>query len=579
MNEKKGELRLRGLGVSDGIGYAPALLYNPELLPVPTGSCENIQQEQQTFLAACRSVKAQLLCNSEKAALAADKKAAEIFEAHIEILEDEDTVVAPVCEQIASKTCTAAQAVDEQFRALEELMRGAPDPYMQQRAGDFSDLREQLLRVLLNCPKPDISSLQADVILVAQQLTPSDTIRMDFAHIAGILCADGSRTSHSAILARSMGIPAIVGCAKLMERVKDGEPLLIDGSSGEAVLWPEEETIAVFSDKRNILSARKQALEAYRTREACTKDGTVVKVEANVASAAEVEHAIACGADGIGLFRSEFLYMDRAELPSEEEQFAIYRAALEAAQNRPVTIRTLDIGGDKSAAVLQIPPEENPFLGYRAIRICLNDPQLFKTQLRALYRASVYGTLRIMFPMISSIEELRAAKELAAQAREELTHEGLAFNPQVPLGMMIEVPAAAVLADIFAQETDFFSIGTNDLIQYTVAVDRGNKQIEKLYDYHHPAVLRLIAHTIASAAAAGIPCCMCGEAAGEEDFTQALLGCGLMQFSVSAGAVAGLKKRICDSSRDAAKSLFAQLEAMKTAEEITRKLSQRGEDA
>lgn len=248
--------------------------------------------------------------------------------------------------------------------------------------GDFSDLREQLLRVLLNCPKPDISSLQADVILVAQQLTPSDTIRMDFAHIAGILCADGSRTSHSAILARSMGIPAIVGCAKLMERVKDGEPLLIDGSSGEAVLWPEEETIAVFSDKRNILSARKQALEAYRTREACTKDGTVVKVEANVASAAEVEHAIACGADGIGLFRSEFLYMDRAELPSEEEQFAIYRAALEAAQNRPVTIRTLDIGGDKSAAVLQIPPEENPFLGYRAIRICLNDPQLFKTQLR-----------------------------------------------------------------------------------------------------------------------------------------------------------------------------------------------------
>ena len=371
-----------------------------------------------------------------------------------------------------------------------------------------------------------------------------------------------------------MGIPAIVGCAKLMERVKDGEPLLIDGSSGEAVLWPEEETIAVFSDKRNILSARKQALEAYRTREACTKDGTVVKVEANVASAAEVEHAIACGADGIGLFRSEFLYMDRAELPSEEEQFAIYRAALEAAQNRPVTIRTLDIGGDKSAAVLQIPPEENPFLGYRAIRICLNDPQLFKTQLRALYRASVYGTLRIMFPMISSIEELRAAKELAAQAREELTHEGLAFNPQVPLGMMIEVPAAAVLADIFAQETDFFSIGTNDLIQYTVAVDRGNKQIEKLYDYHHPAVLRLIAHTIASAAAAGIPCCMCGEAAGEEDFTQALLGCGLMQFSVSAGAVAGLKKRICDSSREAAKSLFAQLEAMKTAEEITRKLSQ-----
>ena len=217
MNEKMGELRLRGLGVSDGIGYAPALLYNPELLPVPTGSCENIQQEQQTFLAACRSVKAQLLCNSEKAALAADKKAAEIFEAHIEILEDEDTVVAPVCEQIASKTCTAAQAVDEQFRALEELMRGAPDPYMQQRAGDFSDLREQLLRVLLNCPKPDISSLQADVILVAQQLTPSDTIRMDFAHIAGILCADGSRTSHSAILARSMGIPAIVGCAKLME--------------------------------------------------------------------------------------------------------------------------------------------------------------------------------------------------------------------------------------------------------------------------------------------------------------------------------------------------------------------------
>ena len=567
MNEKMGELRLRGLGVSDGIGYAPALLYNPELLPVPTGSCENIQQEQQTFLAACRSVKAQLLCNSEKAALAADKKAAEIFEAHIEILEDEDTVVAPVCEQIASKTCTAAQAVDEQFRALEELMRGAPDPYMQQRAGDFSDLREQLLRVLLNCPKPDISSLQADVILVAQQLTPSDTIRMDFAHIAGILCADGSRTSHSAILARSMGIPAIVGCAKLMERVKDGEPLLIDGSSGEAVLWPEEETIAVFSDKRNILSARKQAFEAYRTREACTKDGTVVKVEANVASAAEVEHAIACGADGIGLFRSEFLYMDRAELPSEEEQFAIYRAALEAAQNRPVTIRTLDIGGDKSAAVLQIPPEENPFLGYRAIRICLNDPQLFKTQLRALYRASVYGTLRIMFPMISSIEELRAAKELAAQAREELTREGLAFNPQVPLGMMIEVPAAAVLADIFAQETDFFSIGTNDLIQYSCAVDRINEKISYLYRPLHPGVLRLIAMTAKAANENGIECGVCGEMAGTPGMASVLCGLGVTNLSMSASAMPAAKADLAAHSYAECRELAQRLLKTASAEE------------
>ena len=561
MNEKMGELRLRGLGVSDGIGYAPALLYNPELLPVPTGSCENIQQEQQTFLAACRSVKAQLLCNSEKAALAADKKAAEIFEAHIEILEDEDTVVAPVCEQIASKTCTAAQAVDEQFRALEELMRGAPDPYMQQRAGDFSDLREQLLRVLLNCPKPDISSLQADVILVAQQLTPSDTIRMDFAHIAGILCADGSRTSHSAILARSMGIPAIVGCAKLMERVKDGEPLLIDGSSGEAVLWPEEETIAVFSDKRNILSARKQALEAYRTREACTKDGTVVKVEANVASAAEVEHAIACGADGIGLFRSEFLYMDRAELPSEEEQFAIYRAALEAAQNRPVTIRTLDIGGDKEVPALALEKEQNPFLGYRAIRICLNQPELFLIQLRALLRAAQYGDLRIMFPMISSVDEVRGAKQVLEQAKDMLTAEGVPFNPNVKVGIMVEIPVAAVCADVLAKEVDFFSIGTNDLIQYSCAVDRINEKISYLYRPLHPGVLRLIAMTAKAANENGIEVGVCGEMAGTAGMAPVLCGLGVTNLSMSASAMlaakADLAKHSCGECKELADKLLA----------------------
>ncbi len=578
MSEEAGEIRMHGLGVSSGIGYAPALLYCPKLLPIPTGRCENVQEEQRTFYVACRRVKEQLLRSREKAAAAADEKTAEIFEAHIEILEDEDTVAVPVCEQIASDKCSAAQAVDKQFHALEALMRGAPDPYIQQRADDFADLREQLLRVLLNCPKPDISSLCEDVILVAQQLTPSDTMHVDLAHIAGILCVGGSKTSHSAILARSMRIPAIVGCAEAMETVKGGEPLLIDGSSGEAVLLPAEKTLAEFADIRAALTTQMQELEVYRDQEACTEDGATIKVAANVASSAEVKHAIESGADGIGLFRSEFLYMDRMKLPSEEEQFAAYRDALEAAQGRPVTIRTLDIGGDKSAAAIQIPSEENPFLGYRAIRICLNDTELFKTQLRALYRASIYGNLLIMFPMISSLEELRAAKNLATQAREELTREGIAFDSQVPLGMMIEVPAAAMLADVFAQEADFFSIGTNDLIQYTVAVDRGNKQIENLYDYHHPAVLRLIANTISAAADAGIPCCMCGEAAGEEDFTQVLLGYGLSQFSVSAGTVAGLKKRICHSSCEKAKALCVQLSRLKTAEEITNRLRQGGQD-
>ena len=571
-------LKIKAIGVSEGLARAKALVIRDVDLTVVRNTVTDIEAEQQRALEAVENAKAQIAALRDETEKNIGPKEAEIFDAHLMMLEDPDFVEG-MTNEIADESVCAEFACMVNCENFQAMFRAMDDEYMQARAADIGDISMRVLKNLKGIAENPLDTITEPCIVVANDLTPSDTAKMGGKPVVGFITKIGGRTSHSAIMARSMGIPAVVGAGEKLDPIEDGMELLIDGAAGELIAQPDEETLVKFAEKKAKDDERRAMLAAFRDRPGETSDGRRIIIEGNIGTPGDAVRVMELGGEGVGLFRSEFLFMDRPDLPSEEEQFQAYKKAVETMDGRPVIIRTLDIGGDKEVPALDLEKEQNPFLGYRAIRICLDRTDLFLVQLRALLRAARYGDLRIMFPMISSVDELRNAKQVLREARDLLDAEGVDYNPNVKVGIMVEIPVAAVCADVLAQEADFFSIGTNDLIQYTVAVDRGNKQIEKLYDYHHPAVLRLIAHTIASAAAAGIPCCMCGEAAGEEDFTQALLGCGLMQFSVSAGAVAGLKKRICDSSREAAKSLFAQLEAMKTAEEITRKLSQRGEDA
>ncbi|MEA4932371.1 MAG: phosphoenolpyruvate--protein phosphotransferase, partial [Lawsonibacter sp.] len=503
---------LKGIGVSKGIGRAPALCYVPCTAEIPAGPAADRAAEAAALR---RAVDAAIDENQglyQAALKRAGETEADIFAAHNMILEDEDSFFLPAQELIADEGVNAAAAAARVLDEIAGMMVTVEDAHLRERAADFRDVRDQVIRHILGLHSVDLSALEKNVILVAVDLSPSDTIRMDVAHIEGIICQEGGKTSHTAILAKAMGIPAIMGCARVLDQVSDGEIVLMDGVSGEVVCAPDEACCREFERRAAELETLRQQQEQYRGRASVTVDGHRVKVCANIASPLECSAAVEQDCEGVGLFRSEFLFMDRDTLPDEEEQYEVYRKTLELAAGRAVTFRTLDAGGDKKLPLLT-EHEENPFLGYRAIRICLAEPDMFKTQLRALYRASAYGRLRIMFPMISSIEELREAKQIAAQIRAELKAEGVPFDEKVPVGIMVEIPSTAVAADLFARECDFFSIGTNDLVQYTVAVDRGNKKIERLYTHYHPAVLRLIQNTIRAAHNARIHCCMCGEAA------------------------------------------------------------------
>lgn len=535
---------IKGIGVSAGIGHAPALKYDLRTPEIPTGLTREPEKEIQRFHTAFHDVEEQLQALYTQSLEKTGQETASIFEAHLMLLQDEDSITNPIFQRISAEHMNAEAATAQTMDEVYALITSVSDELIAQRGSDILDLKDQLLYALMGLKKPDLGHLPGRVILVANELTPSDTIGLDLDNIAGILCQSGGRTSHSAILAKAMGIPAIVGCPGILEAVNDADEVLMDGESGEVFLRPSPQTIAAYQEIARNLSAEKEALEHYRGKPTCTTDGVTVKLNANIATPAECQAAVGGDCEGIGLFRSEFLYMDRPTLPTEEEQLASYREALELVEGREVTIRTLDIGGDKGAKALSLPKEANPFLGYRAIRVCLDREELFQTQLRALYRASVYGKLRIMFPMIATLDELRSAKSAAARARESLRREGIPFREDVPLGIMIEIPSAAVISDLLAKECDFFSIGTNDLTQYTMAVDRGNEKVSALYSHFHPGVVRLIATTIRNAREAGIECCMCGEAAGDFRFIPLLLGLGLRNFSMAAVSILNARRII-----------------------------------
>ena len=465
---------------------------------------------------------------------------AEILDAQLTLLQDEYSVLEPIQEAIRDGGLNMAQAIDQVLGGIVELFQQAEDEYMRLRAGDAEDVRKRLLMRALGITPRDYSALPEGTVLVAEELTPSDTIRMDLAHVSGIVTSRGGYYSHVGIISRNLGIPSVCGVPRAAE---DGDTVLVDGESGVVTVHPDEAGLARFSQRRREAEAERRRLDIFRSAPSRALDGTAGLICGNIGTAAEAQAALDAGAEGIGLLRSEFLYMDQPALPDEETQFQAYRQVLETMAGRPVIIRTLDVGGDKAIPALPMEREENPFLGCRAIRLCLERRELFRVQLRALLRAGAYGDLRIMFPMISSLEELRSAKAMLEEAAEELIREGVPVR-KVPVGIMVEVPGAAVMADCLAREADFFSIGTNDLTQYTMAVDRGNAKVEKLYSPLQPAVLRSIRNIITAAKEAGIPVGMCGEAAADPRLLPLLMTWGLDEFSVSASAVLSTRAAI-----------------------------------
>lgn len=536
-------------------------------LVIPDYVPEELEAEKTRFRVAHTAAveETQALLESTKASNGAGQ--AEILDAQLTLLQDEYSVVEPILEKIGDEHCNAAHAADSVLSEIAAMFAQADDEYLSQRAADVKDIRERLLLHILEQERVHFDALPEDTILVAAELTPSDTIRLDLRHIAGIATETGGYYSHTGIITRNLGIPAVSGLEFDLDAIEDGTCAIVDGETGRFTLSPSEAERQVFLREREELARVVSNLEQYRTRKSCTADGVEGCICANIGTPADAMDAMQKGAEGIGLMRSEFLYMDHEGLPDEETQFAAYREVLETMAGRPVIVRTLDIGGDKDLPALALPKEDNPFLGFRAIRLCLQRKDLFRVQLRALLRASVYGNLHIMFPMISSLEELREAKAMLAQAREELLAEGVCVAP-VKVGIMIEIPSAALLADCLAKEVDFFSIGTNDLIQYTLAAERGNASVEYLYTPYQPAVLRLIAMAAKAAEDNGIFCGMCGEAAADPALLPVFWGMGIHELSMSAGSITRARMVLASCDDHACRELVHKVLACTSSEQV-----------
>ena len=494
---------------------------------------------------------------------------AAIFEAHSMFLEDPEFVgaITQAIENDKINAEAATKAVVDQFYAMFDAM---DDPYFKGRAADIHDVGDRLMRNLMGIEIMDISHLDEDAVIVAEDLAPSDTATMDKVHVKGFATDIGSRTSHTAIMARSLEIPAILGLQDITKTAKTGEIIIIDGSTGEAIVDPTDEELAAYKEKQKAFEAYMAELAELKDQEAETTDGRKVKVVANIGSPKDVEGVIRNGGKGVGLYRSEFLYMNADEMPSEDKQFAAYKTVIEQFKDgEGVIIRTLDIGGDKKLPYLPLEEEMNPFLGLRAIRLCLSKPDMFKTQLRAILRASAFGKTRIMFPMIGNVDEVRQAKAILKTCMQELDAEGVDYDHDLEVGIMVEIPSAAITADIIADEVSFFSIGTNDLCQYTLAVDRMNQNVSYLYDPLHPAILRLVQNVITqSHNKPGKFTGMCGEMAGDPVAALILLGLGLDEFSMSASSIPQVKKIIRSVSFEQAKAVADKAMTMQTGGEI-----------
>lgn len=556
-----------GTGASPGIALGKALVIKNQDVNILKERIENIEKEKNRLIESIDKSKKELYNIRDKALEELGKEKAAIFDAHIMILDDPE-LISNTLNKIEDEKINAEYAfkeITDQFIAVFEAM---DNDYMKERAADIRDVSSRVIRKLMGINVIDLSILEDEVILVAHDLTPSDTATMDKKKVLGFLTNIGGRTSHTAIMSRSLEIPAVVGLKDITQKLNDGDFIIFNGETGEVIINPSDQEIKQYNDLKDKYEKEKKELEALKGEVSITSDGKEVELSGNIGTPKDVEGLIKNDAEGVGLYRTEFIYMDRDSLPTEEEQFNLYKAVLEPMNPKPIIIRTLDIGGDKELSYLKFDEEMNPFLGYRAIRLCLDKQNIFKTQLRALLRASIYGNLKIMFPMISSLEELLEAKKILDEVKKELDKEGTKYSSDIEVGMMIEVPAAAIASDALAKHVDFFSIGTNDLIQYTTAVDRMNEKIHHLYNPFNPGVLRLIKMTIDNAHKEGIWVGMCGEMAGDSKMIPILLGLGLDEFSMSPISILPARKLIRSLSYEKMKKFANDIIAMGSAKEI-----------
>ena len=541
---------LVGKGISEGIGLGKAVILEENRLKIEKQKIENISAEKQKIYDAVKEVESEI----EKLIKNIDGTEKEIMQAYLMILQD-PSLIQETIKIIEQEKCNSAYAVEKGLNQIIKTFEEMDEPYMAARSRDIEDMKKRILAKLLKIEEIDLSKLPENTILVAKELSTSDTAKMNLKNISGIITEIGGVNSHMAIIARTNEIPAIVGIKHIFENIKENDFIALNGATGEIFLNPTQEKIEELTKNQENIKQEKQELEKYKNEKAITKDGHQVELLANIGGPQDIQIVIDNTAEGIGLLRSEFLYMDAKDFPSEEEQFEAYKKIAESLEKKRLVIRTLDIGGDKDLKYMKLPKEENPFLGYRSIRIYLDNVDLFKVQLRAILRASSYGNVAIMLPMISSIEELRKSKEIIEEVKQELKTKNIKFNENIEVGIMVEIPSSAVMADEFAKECDFFSIGTNDLIQYTIAVERGNEKLANLYSHFNPAVIRLIKSAIDGAHKNGILCGMCGEAAGDVKFIPLLVGLGLDEFSMNANKILKARKLITDLDFEECKQL------------------------
>lgn len=562
-------MKMQGYGVSKGLCYAKILVVDEEPIVFPTKSgCP--EEEEIKFRNAHTAVLAETVSLREKAGRTAGKNAADIIDVHCSLLED-DGLIQPILSEIERGT-GAAMAVEQVMSGLIQQFEAMENPYFAQRALDIKDIKQNLVYAILNRKRADISSLSEPVIIAGRDITPSQTAAMDRRMVAGLLMESGGATSHTAILAKTLDIPAIVGVKGLLEKIKTGDMAGLDGETGEVFTDLTENEVAGLKKKTEEETKEKERINRLAGKKAVTSDGKSYEICGNIGTPEDVCQVLQKGGEGIGLFRSEFLYLSAAGLPDEETQLHAYQSVLQRMGEKPVVVRTLDIGGDKEVPSLGLKKEANPFLGLRAIRLCEKEQEVFRTQLRALLRASVYGNLKVMFPMISSMEELQFAKAQVKVCMEELAEKNIPFQEHIPLGMMVEIPAVAVMAEVFAGECDFFSIGTNDLTQYTLAVDRGNESVAERYSYYHPAVLKLMKAAIDGAHKNHILCGMCGEAAGDLNMIPVLIGMGLDEYSMAAASIPEAKDWIGKLDTVSCKQLADRVLSLKTASEVEQEL-------
>lgn len=533
---------LDGIGASSGVAIGKVFIKKQGTTSVPNTKIDNVEAEIERFEAAKLEAINELKALYEKALSEVGEEHAGIFDVHQMLVQDLD-FHDQVVNVITEEKYNAAYAVSEAAVIIAGMFESMEDAYMKERAADIRDISKRLIGILTGEREVSLADINEPVILVAKDLFPSDTIQMNKEFVLGFITEDGGKMSHSAILARTMQIPAIVGVKDALTKIKNEETVILDGKGGKIYLEPTQELLDTWKSEQDKYNNYKQELQKLIGTENKTLDGVHIEINANIGSPDDIAKVLENDTKGIGLFRSEFLYMDGTSLPTEEMQYEAYKKVLEAMEDR-VIIRTLDVGGDKELPYLNIPKEENPFLGYRAIRVCLDQPELFKTQLRALLRASVHGKLGIMFPMIAVVDEIRAAKALLEETKNELIAEGIAVSDDIEVGIMIETPAAAIVSDILAKEVDFFSIGTNDLTQYTMAVDRMNSKIAHLYDTHNLAILRSIKMVADNAHKAGIWVGICGESAADTSLTEIFLAIGIDELSVSAPSVLEVRKKV-----------------------------------